>query len=509
MFLTILSGVLLYASFPPVSFWPLVFAALVPLLLFLEREKIFSRLCAGAFLFMLVFSLVFMRFLPDPLLVTDGIFIWMGLPLAVFFLQKSRERISIAPFPFFLVAGGLVLLFASLIARFSSLPSYILLFGIPLGTTSFAGLASWGGVTGLSAFVVLTNVLLAFSFRSFLQKKASTFLPSSRAAHFFIPAGAAVLLIAAGFFAGKTLLAYATQGERTLPVGVIGVGRGFDKEAPAFDTGGQAPTEEETTAARAYISSLLVPLRAYVAAGAYDLVVLPEHMIDMKLPGNAYGPARAAFGITNAGILLEAYAAFAKERRVNLLVNLAAIDAAGEKFNTSLLIAPEGTFQGMYQKRYLAIGGEYWPFGKWVPLWLKRNPNEAAREGGEFFITESPTGQYARGKDPLAPLYLQSGVPFGTPICLEGHLPYVQRKFKEMGVKFLAHQSSNVWLGDPNDTYNALTDRLRRLEAIATGLFILVSERNGPAGIVSPDGTASYAFPPPEGTAFLAGVIAY
>ena len=84
MFLPILSGALLYASFPPFSLWPLVFIALVPLLLFLAREEKFWRLFAGSFLFIFIFSLVFMRFLPDSLLVADGIFIWMGLPLIIF-----------------------------------------------------------------------------------------------------------------------------------------------------------------------------------------------------------------------------------------------------------------------------------------------------------------------------------------------------------------------------------------------------------------------------------------
>ncbi|MDP3958141.1 MAG: nitrilase-related carbon-nitrogen hydrolase [bacterium] len=503
MFLPMLSGALLYASFPPLSLWPLVFAALAPLLLFLAREERFWRLFAGAFLFMLIFSFVFQRFLPDPLLAADGIFIWMGLPVAIFFLKKSR----IPPFSFFLAAGGFVLFFIWAVARFSSLPSYMALFGIPLGTTPFAGLASWGGVVGLSAFVVCANVLLAFSFHAFLRKKASLFpLPLARS---FVSAGAAVLLIGAGFFAGKALLAHSAQGQAALSVGIVGVGKDFDREAPAFDTGGRMPTEEEKGDARAYIASLLVPLRASLAAGTYDLVVLPEHMIDIKFPGSAYGQARETFGITNAGVLLEAYAGLAKEYRAHVLVNFAAIDEAGKKFNASLLITPEGEFRGMYQKRHLALGGEYWPFGTWVPVRTKQNLDEIARNGGAFFITESPTGQYARGEGPLAPLYLANGVPFGTPICLEGHVPYVQRAFKEAGARFLTHQSSNKWLGDPNDIYDALTDRLRRLEAIATGLPIMVSEKNGPAGIVYPDGTASYRFPVPEGVAFLAGVVRY
>ncbi|MEK7143439.1 MAG: nitrilase-related carbon-nitrogen hydrolase [Patescibacteria group bacterium] len=515
MFLPILSGALLYASFPPFSLWPLVFIALAPLLLFLAREEKFWRLFAGSFLFIFIFSLVFMRFLPDSLLVADGIFIWMGLPLIIFFLKKKTP---LGSFYFFLAAGGLVLFFAWLLARFSPLPSYMSLFAIPLGTTSFAGLAFWGGVVGLSAFVILVNVLLAFSLRSFFQKKMPFFslplslpLTPSIFVSFvsFVSLGAAVFLVAIGFWAGKMLLTYPGQGEKTISVGVVGVGRDFDKEAFAFDTGGRVPTEKEKVAARAYISSLLTPLSARVMSGTYDLVVLPEHMIDIKLPGDAYSPARGALGITNAGTLLEEYASFAKKHRVNLLVNLAIIDESGKKFNASLLITPEGKFSGMYQKRYLALGGEYWPFGKWIPLQAKRNLKEAARSGEEFFITESPTGQYARGENPLAPLFLSNGVPFGAPICLEGHLPYAQKKWKEAGAKFLTHQSSNKWFGNPNDTYNALTDRLRRLEAIATGLPILVSEKNGPAGIVRPDGTASYVFPAPEGTAFLAGDVAY
>ena len=90
----------------------------------------------------------------------------------------------------------------------------------------------------------------------------------------------------------------------------------------------------------------------------------------------------------------------------------------------------------MYQKRYLALGGEYWPFGKWIPLQAKRNLKEAARSGEEFFITESPTGQYARGENPLAPLFLSNGVPFGAPICLEGHLPYAQKSGRRRGRNF-------------------------------------------------------------------------
>ena len=330
-----------------------------------------------------------------------GRYFYLDGPSSYYFFLKKKTPLG--SFYFFLAAGGLVLFFAWLLARFSPLPSYMSLFSIPLGTTSFAGLASWGGVVGLSAFVILVNVLLAFSLRSFFQKKMPFFsLPLSLplGPGVFVSVGVAIILIVAGFSREKCSLHIPGKAKKRFLSALSGWEKILTKKLRFLTRAAGRRWKRRKNAARAYISSLLTPLSARVMSGTYDLVVLPEHMIDIKFPGDAYSPASGALGITNAGTLLEEYASFAKKHRVNLLVNLAIIDESGKKFNASLLITPEGKFSGMYQKRYLALGGEYWPFGKWIPLQAKRNLKEAARAGKNFSSRKAPRGNTRGEKIP-------------------------------------------------------------------------------------------------------------
>lgn len=483
-----LSGVLSFFSFPPFSLWPLIFFAFAPFFIFLCKETRVWRVLFGTVLWAAISYSAF-AFRPGITYVFDYILGWAVFALVWHFI-RNKPRFLKGETPIILASAAATLSFQLALSRFAPLPAYVFMPGVPLAGTFFANLASVGGVLGISVFVIIVNILVALFALSFHVKKEEKSWGVKHGAKIY--AGLVAVLLFAGFAANQLLEYKKPRLERWLSVAVVGTGIDFAAGARDFDLTRAShglPLDTDV-----YFEKLFNEIRKRLGEENYDLIVFPEYMINTILADDTDKEA-VRWGITNNGALLRAYASLALERRTNVLANLTTVNEKGEKLNSSVMFGPDGSIAGAYEKHYLAMGGEYKPFH------LNSKKNKTGREK----ILEQ---EYVRGRNPLSPLLI-AGVSLGVSICLENHLPSIQKKYKESGANILVHQSSNKWLKTPNAVYDAFTDRLRRLEAIHTGLPILVSERNGPAGIVQPDGSAAYVVPPKDGVAVYRSLVRY
>lgn len=474
LWIPVAGGVLHYLAFPPLSLWPLAFISLIPLFLFLWLEEKWWRVGLGAFLYCITYAVLSIIFILDPILLVGGSLLWLiiFLPWVLVLRRFVKEQwLFFTLLPFALVSAEY---FAG---NFSFLPAFLIMAGVPLAGTPFEFMALLGGLAGATLFVGLVNAGAAYAVLCVGEKRLRPGLWSA--------AGVIALLIV-----GLCSYFFAPQSSK-LPLSVmaVSVGEDFDMAAKKLDDPALARTPEGDMQIKAAIQALLAPIGKEVDAKKPGLVVLPEEMIDVRLPGVADPKAKMQIGVTNSGPLLAEYAAFAAVHQVNLLATLVTFDADGTKYISTVSIDKEGNFTGIYHKRLLTIVTEYWPFGHWLPFYWRWELDLLPKSiQGESFVADNPTGPYAAGDMNQPPLALGS-FKVGPLICLEGHFPYLYSRWGAEGVNLIAYGGSNVWLDHGRAWYHDFEMKIRGLEAIATGLPVAVAGNGEDPAIILPDGS--------------------
>ncbi|MDE2213053.1 MAG: hypothetical protein KGJ34_00760 [Patescibacteria group bacterium] len=471
-------GVLHYLAFPPISFWPLAFISIVPLFIFLWEEKKWWRLLLGAYIYCIIYATLAIIFIFDPILLSTGALLWLiifGLCL-LFCKRFVRSR------PWFFALLALALTAGEYFAgNFSFLPAYLIMSGIPLAGTPFQFTALFGGLFSTTLFVALLNGALADVVLSDLEGKRLATLQALSALCILLVLGLSVQVLAP-----KTT---------SLPLRVmtIATGDSFAISATKLDI----PTTVETPEGRAQletvIQALLAPIGEAVDREHPDVVVFPEEMIDVRLPGVPFAKAQEQIGVTNSGPLLEEYSAFALVHHVSILATLVTFQTNGKKYISTIEIDKNGNFTGIYNKRLLTIVSEYWPFGHWLPFYwhweLGLLPKATQQEA---FIADNPTGPFSNGAMVQPPLSI-NGVSAGVLICLEGHFPYLYSQWRSQGVHLIIYDGSNVWLPQGRSIYLTFEMHIRELESIYTSLPIVVSGAGENPGLVWPNGKVFYS----------------
>src|SRR3989344_6718863 len=130
--LPIISALIFYLVFPPINVYPLAFLALAPFFIFLSLEKSFWKLVFGAFIFRFIYGYVLSYYIFDPVLYSQSIFIFLGLPVSIYFLRKADARLTN-----FFAVGFLYLLFDYWEAQYTLIPSFVVQIGNALGLSPF------------------------------------------------------------------------------------------------------------------------------------------------------------------------------------------------------------------------------------------------------------------------------------------------------------------------------------------------------------------------------------
>lgn len=486
MLLIFLSTLLVIFTYPPFNVYWLAFIFLVPLFWFLLREKRLFRLLFGTLVFRLVVGGFVAVEAIEPILFIQSASLFLVLPISLWILNRFSvsETIRIALLPLFYTLAE----FAQ--AQFSFLPFIKGYAGVNLAASPFLGLARWGGVLLLSFFVVAINVLIVAALK---RSRRNATEPLSFLKVRFDDAGKGLLVATVGLIVLGFLLSQEGLRERnatyqartnTVRVALVSTAETFDKEIEDYS---DRLSKSELADMDKLISDRLDRISKVLKKYQFDLIAFPEELFRNDYRGDEDSEAREKFGITNAGTLIRAYRALARDMNSEVMAYFSTLTADGKRYNSGIVFASDGTISNIYNKRYLAYTGEYWPFGSWKPPYP-----DAFIEAYPNIVKRSPVFdeqyRYDRGKsDPL--LALKNGTRFATPMCSEGHYPFYLKELVDTGAQFIINTSSNNWVHRGFGKFRESVIRFRQVQAVWLGVPILVNGRREYAGVIEPDGS--------------------
>jgi apolipoprotein N-acyltransferase len=137
--------------------------------------------------------------------------------------------------------------------------------------------------------------------------------------------------------------------------------------------------------------------------------------------------------------------------------------------NTAYILRPDGTLSGRYDKVHLVPYGEYVPLRRFFPFIGK---------------LAAGVGDFTPGKG-YYPLTLD-GHRLGILICYEGILPEAARDYKRRKVELLVNITNDAWFGRTSAPYQHLSMTVFR--AIENRLYLVRAANTGISAIVDPTG---------------------
>ena len=452
MLLPILSAILGILAFLPFKFfWLFGFIFLVPLFIFLIKEKGFWKLLASSLIFRVIFSLGTVYFTLEPILWLLSIPFFLGLPISVFIIKRRLVRFL----PLSIVNGQwslLILLpffwtfFDHFQARFSLLPTYIMTAGNSLGSSPFLGLASIDGLILLTFFAALVNVLATTAILQFWQ---------SRTSQNYLMLGGLTSLILIILFSAYLISQTQLQKnstiyenlENSLKIAAVSINENFNY-------------------------SDLEKIKNEIINNEIDFLILPEDI----------------FNNSPQELDLKFWRDFAQKINADLL-------ATGDRrennkrYDSSVLMDKNGAIIDIYDKNRLTFIGEYWPFGKWTPFylnWLKKTHPEIKN-----YAVFNFKNAYSAGNQKLLTAKLKSEeLKFASLICLEIHYLRDLKNYKKMGAQLFINPTSNRWLDLGLSHFLYLTNNLRKIQSVWLKTPIVSSGVKDFAGVIEPTGVS-------------------
>lgn len=138
-------------------------------------------------------------------------------------------------------------------------------------------------------------------------------------------------------------------------------------------------------------------------------------------------------------------------------------------FNSAYILSPSGEIKGRYDKVHLVPYGEYVPFRNLMPF----------VEGFTAGIGDFGTGS---GFYPLS----MNNKKIGVLICYESILPYAARIYKNNSAELLVNITNDAWFGATSAPFQHFSMAIFR--AVETRLYLVRAANTGISGIVDPTG---------------------
>lgn len=490
MILPIVSAIIGILAFPPGRLWFLGFLYLVPAFALLLKEKKFWRLFWGVFLFRMILQIGTVYFVLEPYLFISSALLFCGLPICFFFLRKILSRLTKERMEVVLLLSLPILwtFWEAVIANFSFVPSFVMMTGNILGSSGYLGLSVFGGMIGLTFFAVLINSVATFfvitSHNHLPQKIKYIFRAEGKSGfrtNLLIPGTLSLLLIGgwglSEFELRKNAVNYQNLPHR-LSVVAVSTNKRMTRDITLW---GKNATPQ-------IISDTLKPIIDELKGKKIDIVLVGQSMIEEEW-GSEDEQAKSKFGVENQGVLIQAYRDFALEIDSNVAATFSDIQG-GKRFKTTFLFGKSGEIIDLYNKSKLTIGSETWPFGNWRPFYYDLALRLSPLQDPELAIFDRKY-EYSKGEKKILNL---ENAPFASLICLEIYDPYEVKNFKELGAAFISHTTNNEWieLEWVRNKYFAMTNNLRKIEAVWLKKTIVVSGLEERAGIITPDGQAQF-----------------
>ncbi|MDZ4199540.1 MAG: apolipoprotein N-acyltransferase [Kiritimatiellia bacterium] len=402
IFGALLSGALLFAAFPPLEWSALAWIAWVPLVFSVRnrgaREAARLGILAG-----LVFWMCSIHWLTR--VTAAG---WFGLtlysslyfvPFCVFVAGWTRKMGMTSPVACLgLVLGGTFVWTGSESLR------YVLFTGFPwnaAGVSQYANIpliqiASVGGVFAVTAMILLANlgtVCLLAQLRSERKTAMSVF---------------SLTLLAV---VGVSLFGMQSARRRLPPDDQVRIAliqpaiSQYEKWTPAF--------------MRLIYDRLRTLSETALRAGRPDLLVWPETAVpeSIMLGGESYE-------------LVRDLSAKGTPMLVGSVETALGRNGVPGYFNRSLLLGPDVSVLGYYDKQHLVLYGEYVPFSEQFPILRSLTPMESDVTAGA-----GPVALQLPGKSLL----------FSVLICFEDAIPRLGRTAARAGARMLINQTNDAW----------------------------------------------------------------
>jgi apolipoprotein N-acyltransferase len=448
----VLAGAAASLAFPGPDLGPVVFVALVPLLLAVEDLRPW-RAAALGYLAGFVFFGLLILWIPTDFLAWTGVAGWLAW-VALCAAQACFVAAFAALVPATRRLGGWrVLLLPACWATLELLRAHAPLGGFPwgiLGVSQHAGgpllpLARVIGAYGLSAVIVAVNLAVAAWLRDLARSLRSRSLPKLRG---LVPTlgwpALAVGLVLLG------LLAPAAPPPSGPPLRVVVVQAGL--------AGGHGLDRGATT--EAVFDNHLRRTEALAGGPRPDLVVWGEGSVDDDPLRNPDRLERIRQAAASVG--------------APLLVGATTYAGDGHYATEALLFTQGGQLADRYRKRRLV------PFGEYVPMAsLMGRILPVTREGVPF---DKVPGER------LEPMVVD-GARLGTVICWESTYPEDSRTLVREGAQLLLVSTNNASFGEgPASRQHLAASQLR---AVEEGRTVVQAAVSGVSAVISPDGVAS------------------
>ncbi len=445
LFLSVLSGLLLFLSFPKFGHWALAWICLVPLLYTLR-----GRDMAGAFLLGLTSGLIF----------NVGLLYWVSGVV----VQYGHLPLYLGIFVMLLLAFYLSLyvsLFAAGVTYFDrrQVPLVItapvlwilleygkanLLTGFPWGNLAHAQylnlpmiqIADVTGTYGISFLLVLVNAVLC----DLITRKESQFIILTE-----LVVGS--LLLSAAYSYGVYRLADTAAHIRNTPAKPVSIVQGNIDQSIKWDPRFQAETIR-----------IYADLSGKAALSSPDLIVWPETATPFffQQTEEKHGEVLAVARNSKAFLIFGS----PSYRRIDNRMYFQ---------NSAYLLSPQGGILGKYDKVHLVPYGEYVPLRRFFPLVEK-----LAVGIGDFLPGE--------GFEPLS----LDGAKAGILICYEAIFPEISRAYRERGASFLVNLTNDAWFGKSSAPYQHLA--ITAFRAVENRLFIMRAANTGVSAFIAPTG---------------------
>lgn len=455
--LSVVAGLLLFASFPPRPLWFLAPVGIGLLITVLIAQPLHRR---AGFCYGYLAGLGFLV----PLLPWVGVYVgplpWLALAaiealfVGLFGALTVHVR-SLPAAPLWIAVGWSLTEYLRAAVPFGGFPWGRLAFGQPDGL--LVALAAIGGAPLVSFAVALTGAGLAALVLG--ARRAPRRAPLLRAAAVAVLAP----LCAAAVWPS---LPAPDDGDRTITVAAIQgsvprLGLDFNAQRKAVLDNHVARTLE---------------LAADVAAGTVprpDVVIWPENASDIDPLRNP----DAAADITAAAAAIGA----------PITVGAVLVNGDGTTTNSVIVWDAQSGPGERHDKKIIQPFGEYLPYRSFFRLF-----SEYADRAGHFVPGHGDGVVHA------------AGIPIGVATCYEVAFDRALRQAVDAGAQLLAVPTNNATFGDTEMTYQQLA--MSRLRAVEHGRTVVVAATSGVSAIVAPDGTVLEQSPLFEPAALVAQV---
>jgi apolipoprotein N-acyltransferase len=464
LLLPLLSAGLLWLAFPPLSLWPLCFAALVPLLWAVRGATVRRAFAIGAFFGLAFFAALLHWIVYNP--AVEGWvkpLLYLGVALAGAYLSLSvAVPLALAAW---IARGGRVPWWAAF-AALLPLSDYVRgqgLLGFPWGGLGYAlvrwtsaiQMASVTGIYGLTCWVALVNGLIYWIALDVEKvKRDSEGLLQGRLV------GKAIVLLIVFLIPpvyGRWMLAAVRREMAQAPAIKVALVQGNIEQGLRWDDEFKALNWETYDSLSRQVAVSEKP----------QLIIWPETALPFYLRfEEKYFPAICALADSLGCAIYTGTPDMA-------------YDPVGRQqlyYNAAFLIAPAYGLVGTYAKSHLVPFGERFPLKDRIP-WL-RDVNF-----GE--------GEWTPGADTV--LFDLGGLRISSLICFESIFPEIARRQAARGARLMVNITNDGWFGRSGAARQHAD--MAVLRAVETRRPVARCANSGVSMFILPDGTVLKATP--------------